>query len=487
MTWWVSLNVNVSSTSKSMNETPFAEALIEQTGVDIEFIHPAQGQENEQFNLLIASGKMADIVEHNWVGSYTGGMDAAIRNNLAYNLTENLATWAPDYYALLQENPEMDRLMKTDEGNYFGFGFVTNDEILRSSSGPLVRQDWLDDLGLATPETLDDWEVMLRAFRDEKGATAPLVGDGSGVTGFFWQNAIIGAYGLQTAFYVEDGQVKYGPLEPAYIDWLTRMRDWYAEGLINPNFVTDTNKEKEANLLTGKAGASFGYAQSTMGALTTAIHETDPEAAFAAIPYPVLNKGERPKMGQKRFPIDTPVAIINPKSENIEIAAKVLNYGYTEDGNVLYNYGIEGESFNWVDDFPQMVESITSPEDGLSVGAAWGRYARSPYNGPFEQTEEYMVQYMTEDYLRDALTIWSATDAEKYNLPPVSVSTEESREYNQIRSDLDTYMQEWVCQAISGLVPLEEYESVFLPTLYDIGVEDALATFQAAYDRYLAR
>ena len=98
-----------------------------------------------------------------------------------------------------------------------------------------------------------------------------------------------------------------------------------------------------------------------------------------------------------------------------------------------------------------------------------------------------MVQYMTEDYLRDALTIWSATDAEKYNLPPVSVSTEESREYNQIRSDLDTYMQEWVCQAISGLVPLEEYESVFLPTLYDIGVEDALATFQAAYDRYLAR
>ena len=134
-----------------------------------------------------------------------------------------------------------------------------------------------------------------------------------------------------------------------------------------------------------------------------------------------------------------------------------------------------------------MVESITSPENGVSVGAAWAQYPRSPYDGPFEQTEDYMLQYMTQDYLKEALTIWSATDAEKYNLPPVSVSTEESREYNQIRSDLDTYMSEWVCQAISGLVPLEEYESVFLPTLQEIGVEDVLATLQAAYDRFMAR
>lgn len=486
LTWWVTLNVNVSSTSKSMNDTRFAEALIEQTGVDIEFIHPAQGQEGEQFNLLIASGKMADIVEYKWTTAYTGGMDAAIKNNLVYKLNDDLAKWAPDYYAMLQENPDMDRLMKTDEGNYFGFGFITKDDILRSSSGPLVRKDWLEDLGLDIPETIDDWEVMLRAFKDEKGAGAPLVGDGSGM-GLFWNNALIGAYGIQKDFYVEDGTVKYGPLQDSCIDWLTKMRDWYAEGLINPNFVTDTSKEKQANLLSGNAGASFGFAQSTMGAMTTAIKDTDPEAEFTAVPYPVLNEGERPKMGQKRFTIDAPISVVNPKSENIEIAIKVLNYGYTEEGNILYNYGIEGESFNWEGDFPQMVESITSPENGVSVGAAWAQYPRSPYDGPFEQTEDYMLQYMTQDYLKEALTIWSATDAEKYNLPPVSVSTEESREYNQIRSDLDTYMSEWVCQAISGLVPLEEYESVFLPTLQEIGVEDVLATLQAAYDRFMAR
>lgn len=486
LTWWTPLAVNVSATSKSLNDTPFAKALIEQTGVEIEFIHPAQGQEAEQFNLLIASGKMADIVEYSWTTAYTGGMDAAIKNNLAYCLNDNLEKWAPDYFNRIRENPDMDRLMKTDEGNYYGFGFITDDSILRSSSGPLVRKDWLDDLGLDIPETVDDWEVMLRAFKEEKGATAPLVGDSAGM-GLFWNNALIGAYGIQKDFYVEDGIVKYGPLQDSYIDWLTKMRDWYAEGLINPNFVTDTNKEKEANLLTGKAGASFGYAQSTMGAITTAIKDTDPNAVFTAVPYPVLNEGERPKMGQKLFSIGTPICVVNPKSENIEIAVKVLNYGYTEEGNVLYNYGIEGESFNWEDEFPTMVDNILSPADGVSVMAAWSQYARSPYNGPFEQTEEYMEQYMTQDFLKEALTIWSATDAEKYNLPPISVSTEESREYNQIRSDLDTYMSEWVCQAISGLVPLEEYESVFVPTLQEIGIEDALATLQAAYDRFLAR
>ena len=53
LTYWVDLNSNVSAGAKSLNDTEFAKALIEETGVKVEFIHPAQGQAKEKFNLLI--------------------------------------------------------------------------------------------------------------------------------------------------------------------------------------------------------------------------------------------------------------------------------------------------------------------------------------------------------------------------------------------------------------------------------------------------
>lgn len=44
-----------------------------QTGVTVEFQHPASGQEKEQFNLIVADGSLPDIMEWQWVKQYPGG------------------------------------------------------------------------------------------------------------------------------------------------------------------------------------------------------------------------------------------------------------------------------------------------------------------------------------------------------------------------------------------------------------------------------
>ena len=67
VTWWVPLSGNVSAKAGSLNETPFAEALQKETGIEVEFIHPASGSESEKFNIMISSGSMPDIVEYEWV------------------------------------------------------------------------------------------------------------------------------------------------------------------------------------------------------------------------------------------------------------------------------------------------------------------------------------------------------------------------------------------------------------------------------------
>ena len=94
LTYWVGLNGNVSGRSAKLNDTWFAQGLIEKTGIEVEFIHPAAGQGTEQFNLMLASRTMTDIVEHSWVSptaGYAAGMDTAIRNGFAYTLNSKMA------------------------------------------------------------------------------------------------------------------------------------------------------------------------------------------------------------------------------------------------------------------------------------------------------------------------------------------------------------------------------------------------------------
>ena len=45
-------------------------------------------------------------------------------------------------------------------------------------SGPIIRADWLEELGLEVPQTIDDWTNVLTAFKEQKGAQAPLTFSG---------------------------------------------------------------------------------------------------------------------------------------------------------------------------------------------------------------------------------------------------------------------------------------------------------------------
>lgn len=486
LTWWIPMNSNISATAADMNELPYTKALIEYTGVDIEFVHPAMGQEQEQFNLMVASGKMTDIVEGSWLGWYTAGMDVAIENNLVYALNDHLDDWAPDFKAYLDTYEEVDKISKTDTGNYYGFTFIMIDDILKASSGPYIRKDWLDTVGLDIPETVDEWEEVLVAFRDTFDATAPLASEGSGLS-MFWNEAIISAFGVTKEFYHVGDEVKFGPLEPGYKDFVLRMADWYAQGLINPNFVTDKSAERDTLFMNEDTGITFGYAQSGLNRLWMALQELNPEAECVAIPYPVMNKGETPMYGQKNFSVaNTPVTVVNPNSANLETAVKVLNYMYTDAGTIFNNYGIEGESFEYVDGVPTMMDNILNPTD-CTIGQEWAKYARSVYNGPFEQAAGFMLQYQTKDVLREALTIWSDTDTLEYKIPVVTMTTEESKVYTQIMSDVNAIIDEWVCAAIMGVADVNEFDTALTEQILSAGIEEALAIQQAAFDRYNAR
>ncbi len=175
-----------------------------------------------------------------------------IQKNIIQKLNDIIDNKAPNLNKFLSENPEIDRDVKTDSGNYYAFPFIRNGEKLLNISGLMVRDDWMQELGLEYPETIDEWEKVLTAFKEKKGAKCPLVGDVWTILYF------TGVYGIESDFYVDNDKIKYGTIESGFGEFLTAMNRWYKNGLIDKNFATMDSKYKNSCILDGSGGAAMG-------------------------------------------------------------------------------------------------------------------------------------------------------------------------------------------------------------------------------------
>ena len=230
LTWWVKLNANVSATYPNLGDTPWAKYVQEKTGIEIEFIHPTVGSEKEQFSIMVASGEYPDIIEHQWV-SYAGGPGAAIEDGVIISLNDVFEEKAPNMKKLLKEHPDIDKMVKSSDGQYYCFPFLRGLEspnITQFSSGFVLRKDVLDELGLELPETIDEWENVLRAYKDY-GFEIPFV------TRSEWMKDVWSpGFDNWGNFYVEDGVVKHGLIEDSRKEMIAKLHDWYEEGADQP-------------------------------------------------------------------------------------------------------------------------------------------------------------------------------------------------------------------------------------------------------------
>ncbi|QDH21186.1 extracellular solute-binding protein [Saccharibacillus brassicae] len=129
------------------------------------------------------------------------------------------------------------------DGRIYGIPAISPTNVYRI---PVVyRQDWLDKLGLDSPRTLAEFERVIYAFAHEDP-------DGNGIKDTYGlsregMNVVFGAFGQvvfadQLYFGEKDGALVVGALEPEMKEALRYLRKWYADGVIDPEFVTGENK-----------------------------------------------------------------------------------------------------------------------------------------------------------------------------------------------------------------------------------------------------
>ncbi|WP_308421828.1 extracellular solute-binding protein [Paenibacillus radicis (ex Gao et al. 2016)] len=484
LTYWAELNGNAASVKPSFQDVPFFKEWQKRTGVQLEFIQPPANQAQEVINVLLASGELPDMIEYEW-SNFPGGPAKAISDGYLLRLNDAIDRYAPNLKAYLKAHPEIDKQIKTDDGSYYVFPFIQNDDTLRTYQGPIIRKDWLDELGLEVPTTIDEWHTVLKAFKEKKGVIAPLTFLGVPYVLFGVESgSFIGAYGIKKGFYTDDGEVKYGPIEPGYKQFLALFRQWYAEGLIDINMATVDTKTLDASMLSGRSGASIWNAGAGIGTWQPIMQAKDPNARFVPAPYPVLHRGEKPKFGQRVHSYMSSGGVaISAKSEHVEEAVRLLDYGYGEEGHMLFNFGIEGTSYKMVDGYPAYTDLILANPDKLAPSQALAMYTRASYFGPFVQDKRYIEQYYSLPEQKQAITLWADTDADKHNLPPVQKSEKESAEFSAIMQDVTTMVDEMSLKIILGIEPLDAFEG-YTAQLKELGVNRAIAIQKAAFDRY---
>lgn len=486
LTYWGTLNQNVSPNFSNLGETPFAKAWMEQTGVQIEFQHPPAGQDQEQFSLLLADGNLPDMMEYPWM-NYPGGPEKAISDNAIIPLNDVFEQYCPNLMAYLKANPDIDKMIKTDEGHYYVFPFIRGDQVLCNTIGLMVREDWLKDLNLEVPTTIDEWHTVLTRFKEEKGATSPFSYEYTmGV--LTEENPFTYAFNTSKNFYLNsDGTIHFGAVEPGYKDFLATFAQWYKEGLIDQDLATLALDQVSAKMTNGSAGASIGWAGSRMGVWINAAQATDPNYMLVAAPYPTLNKGDKPEMGQieNRYPNQGGVAITT-SCDDVEIAARLLDYDYSEAGHMLFNFGIEGESYTMVDGYPTYTSQVLNNPDGWPLAQSLSAYIRGNYNGPFVQDKRYLEQYYMIASQKVSNQIWGATNAAAHKIPPISPNSEESQEISFIMNEINTYRDEMTLKFIFGDESLDKFDD-YVSTIESMGLDRALEIQNASLARYKSR
>lgn len=483
--YWLPLNVNVSATRKSLGETEFAKELEKQTGVKIDYIHPAQGQEKEKFNLLLASGDLPDLIEAEW-GAFPGGPEKAIKDGSILKLNDYIDKYAPNLKKFLKDHPEIDKACKTDSGAYYMFPFIRSDDALTVYYGPTMREDWLKELNLQVPTTMDEWETVLRAFKEKKGATAPLSFELKEIFGAF-----AGAYGVSygngvgNGYYVDNGKVKYGPMEQGFKDFVTTFNRWYKDGLLDKNFATVDKKIKSSNILTGKSGATLAYCGGDIGNWVNAMKDKDPNFKLVGVPYPSAVKGQKAAIGQKQFLATGQGVAISAKTKNIEQAIRFLDYGYSKAGMDIYNFGIKDVSYKMVDGKPVYTDLITKNPDKLGLAQAMSIYMRT-YSGAFVQVKEYIDNYYQLPAQKEAIKAWVDTDAAKNMIPYVTALPEEASELSKMENEISTYVDEMFLKFVMGQEPISNFDK-YVSQIQKMGVDKVIKIKQSALERYNKR
>ena len=460
------------------SELGWARWLSARTGADIQVDLYSFLDATDKQNLMIASGDYSDVIMGQL--NYSGGVDGAVEEDILTDISE-YAEYMPDYMNSLFQDIDTVAAAYSTEYHLTAF-YGIFDPNAKADYGPVLRQDWLEEQNLPSPETYDELHDVLTAFRDAYGATLWITSYG-GVPG-----DLSGGYGFPEycggpAFptEVKDGQFRFGPLSDGFQDYLRMLHGWYNEGLVYPDFLSQGGSDYPANdLFTGdKIGVWFTYVSYIEAEQGLLDHGT-----IAPMVWPSLEKGKPCEYGKASggAGVDGMGAFsVTTAFDDIPLLCAVFNEFYTEEGYDFCNWGIEGETYVIEDGKHVFTDAIVNDPYNLGANIMMTYYFFK--DGPFlYNNDRYLASY--SDVQLQATEMWTTTR----NAATLStMTTDQTYAFYTEQVDIATVYQEYMVKFIVGDKDIDADWQDFMDQLDGCGLDDFLALGQLGVDQYADR
>ncbi len=462
--------------------TAVQQEIEKRTGVHIEWDTYSSDVETVLQTRMASMEGLPDMVEVPPFDSNVG-VDTYSRNGVLIALNDLIEEYAPNIQALFEKYPALEAMCTSSDGNIYALAGWWGDINDYVPDYLYIRQDWLDNLGLEMPETIDELYEVLVAFKEQDangngdaGDEIPLATKG-GLKNLYYLMTGFG-YDTNSLWYTdEEGNVHYAAVEEQYKEMLAFLNKCYSEGLISDDLDGTLLTQ---NITEDRVGIVCHDPADNMASSDDLALTSNPSCNYQFMPVIQAEEGGTAQMTKRA--VTWHYYGITSACENPEAAIQWIDYVYaSEDGRMLYSYGIEGLSYE-VDEageitFTDLItnnETYTSAFSALRSIGAWPTYF-------INDSGEAFMKIFEGTKVEEACL--AAYGNMKDPFPEMLGTADESEIYTSMWPDLSTYLDEMFTAFVIGTESLDSFDS-YVETANSLGLQEVIEIKAAQYERY---
>ena len=337
-------------------DNPVAKAITEATGVTLDVSYPvaSQGDAKEDVALMIANDEYPDMI-------YAKGAATDLyQAGALIDMTDLIEKYGPNIKKMYGAEMEKLKWSQDDPGIYQLSYAGVNQKTLTTGGSCQIQWAALKENDYKYPKTLDEYEKMIKSYL----AAHPKTEDGLDMIGitmsasdWHWMITLGNPAGLIADASPDNGQwiiddeynVHYKHVtdeEKEYFKWLCRM---YNEGILDPNFATQTDDDYIAKVASGRVvaitDAEWHYSQCE----ATLVADGKVDQTYVGLPVTLREDQVEKALLYQGTTVGWGIGITKSCEDPVR-AIKFLDYLCSDEGQILYHWGIEGENYFLDDD-----------------------------------------------------------------------------------------------------------------------------------------
>ncbi len=304
--------------------------------ITVKFVAIGRSTEVTDYTQMLAADKAPDIIFHYDMPQILAYYGEGAMQKLDY---EEIANYAPTYWKAMGETNST--YGKVDGDNYFFFAGRPD----AYNWLTLIRQDWIDAVGLDMPSSLKEYNELLTAWKE--------AGLGNG-GGNLVQNNFTYDYAFRTWPIDEKERALYSDLsvpaftwKPTY-EYLKNLNYQCNNGLIDPEFYLNTDDAStQADFVSGNSGAYALYLASSSTVIANLL-TNDPDAKVSVLDPKALTPEGAQYMPQSRayWPFGMIMGINSTATQEERAAVWMYLEWMSQTDNLFFlQNGVEGENY----------------------------------------------------------------------------------------------------------------------------------------------